>query len=247
MFAIGSTPVVCSVTDKAGATVNGTFRVNVVDTTPPAFTVANLVMPATGAAGAVVPFAFTATDIVDGTVPVGCVPAGGSLFAIGVTPVTCVATDAHHNSTTRTFTVTVFNSAPVCEAQPNVTSLWPPNHKFVTVTLTGGRDPEGNPVLLTIDSIFQDEPINGIADGDTAPDARKRGANKVDLRAERAGSPQVPGNGRVYYINFSGNDGRGGVCTGTVTVGVPHDQSPERRNAIGDGPLYNSITGAPRQ
>ena len=33
------------------------------------------------------------------------------------------------------------------------------------------------------------------------------------------------GDGRVYRIGFSAKDGAGGTCTGTVLVGVPHDQS----------------------
>jgi hypothetical protein len=117
----------------------------------------------------------------------------------------------------------------------------------VPVTISGGRDADGDTVQLSIVSIFQDEPINGIGDGDTAPDASGIGTNTASVRAERAGSPRVPGNGRVYYLTVTGSDGRGGLCTGTVTVGVPHDQSPQRGTAIGDGPLYNSITGARRQ
>ena len=40
------------------------------------------------------------------------------------------------------------------------------------------------------------------------------------VRAERSGT----GDGRVYRIAFDGSDGAGGTCSGTVTVGVPHDQ-----------------------
>ena len=64
------------------------------------------------------------------------------------------------------------------------------------------------------------------------------------VRAERSGTPRVPGNGRVDYINFTGSDGEGGSCTGTVQVGVPHDQG-QRSTPIPDGPLYDSVTGAP--
>jgi hypothetical protein len=48
----------------------------------------------------------TAVDAVDGDVPVDCSPAPG-LFPIGVTVVTCTATDAAGNAASGTFTVTV--------------------------------------------------------------------------------------------------------------------------------------------
>ena len=52
-------------------------------------------------------YAASATDLVDGSVPVGCSPRSGSVFPAGTTTVTCTATDAHGNSTTGSFTVTV--------------------------------------------------------------------------------------------------------------------------------------------
>jgi hypothetical protein len=64
---------------------------------------------ATSAAGAVVTFvAPTATDSVDGAavVPV-CTPASGSTFALGLTTVTCTATDVHGNVASASFTVKV--------------------------------------------------------------------------------------------------------------------------------------------
>ena len=131
--------------------------------------------------------------------------------------------------------------------RPSASILWPPNQQWMPVSLSGGSDADGDAVQFSNVSIFQDEPINGLGDGDTGPDGAGIGTATATVRAERAGTPRVPGNGRVYYINFTGDDGRGGVCTATVTVGVPHDQSPQRRNAIGDGPLYNSVTGARRQ
>ena len=107
-FPVGTTPVTCSATDAAGNTATTSFTVTVVDTTPPVLTLpADMVLAATGVNGAVATFTATATDIVDGTVPVSCVPASGSTFPIGVTTVTCTATDAAGNTAQGQFTVTV--------------------------------------------------------------------------------------------------------------------------------------------
>jgi hypothetical protein len=85
---------------------------------------------------------------------------------------------------------------------------------------------------ITVTSVFQDEPTNGLGDGDTPIDAViVNGAAQV--RAERDGG----GDGRVYYINFKATTD-GGSCTGTATVGVPHDEG--KRAAVGQGPKFNS-------
>ena len=123
-----------------------------------------------------------------------------------------------NNSSTVT---TALNHNPVCTAVNGGPDLWPPNHKFKLITLTGATDPDGNAVVLTITGVTQDEPLNGLGDGDTSPDAAVGPAsNKVKLRAERSGL----GDGRVYRIAFTGSDGLGGTCAGVATVGVPHDQ-----------------------
>jgi hypothetical protein len=88
---------------------------------------------------------------------------------------------------------------------------------------------------VTITSIFQGGPANGLGDSDSGlADARLVGANSSKVRAERSGL----GNGRAHYVNFTANDGAGGSCTGTATIVVPHDQA---HDPVGDGPLFNSI------
>lgn len=108
---------------------------------------------------------------------------------------------------------------PICstvEAIPN--RLWPPNHTLRLVTLTGATDPDGDPITLTITGVTQDEPLNGLGDGDLSPDARAGPtSNTVRLRAERGGTRD----GRVYRIAFTVEDTSGSSCSGTVTVGVP--------------------------
>jgi hypothetical protein len=58
----------------------------------------------------------------------------------------------------------------------------------------------------------------------------------VLLRAERSGT----GNGRVYRISFSASDGVGGVCSGQVTVCVPHDRGNESI-CVDNGQVYDSV------
>lgn len=62
---------------------------------------------ATSATGTTVSFTVTASDAEDGTLPVTCVPASASLFAVGTTPVKCTATDSVGNAGTLEFSVVV--------------------------------------------------------------------------------------------------------------------------------------------
>ncbi len=126
------------------------------------------------------------------------------------------------------------NSPPDCSvAMPSVSKIWPPNHKFVPVEVAGVSDPDGNSISITINSIFQDEPVNGNGDGNTSPDGQGVGTATAQVQAERDGG----GNGRVYHISFTADDGNGGSCSGEVLVGVPHDK---KDTPIDDGPLYDS-------
>ncbi|HEY0548793.1 MAG TPA: immunoglobulin domain-containing protein, partial [Verrucomicrobiae bacterium] len=80
----------------------------------------------TASNSAPVTFAATATDDCDPNPSLVCTPASGSTFPLGTNFVTCVATDANGNSTTNTFTVTVFKAA-----QPTATNV---NRSGTTVT-----------------------------------------------------------------------------------------------------------------
>jgi hypothetical protein len=139
---------------------------------------------------------------------------------------------------TATVTITVIqvNNAPVCTSvTPSVSVLWPPNHQWEPITVSGVTDIDGDSITIAITSIFQDEPTNGTGDGDTSPDGQGIGSSTAQVRAERAGG----GNGRYYHISFSASDGQGGSCTGLVKVSVPKNQG-KNGAAVDDGPLYNS-------
>lgn len=112
VFPLGTTDVTCTAHDRAGNVAHAGFQVIVQDTTPPDVQVpADLTVDATSPAGAVVSFASSALDIVDGVVPTQCSPASGSTFAVGSTVVGCVAWDRHRHEGTASFTVTVKGAA----------------------------------------------------------------------------------------------------------------------------------------
>jgi hypothetical protein len=108
-FAMGTTTVTCSATDRAGNKGTDTFTVEVQDVTKPIVTVpADVTEEATGPNGATVTYdAATAEDDVDGPVDATCSPASGTVFPIGATTVTCSASDKAGNKGDSSFTVTV--------------------------------------------------------------------------------------------------------------------------------------------
>ena len=136
------------------------------------------------------------------------------------------------------------NQAPDCSgAASSKDILWPPNHKFVPINILGVTDPDGDDVSINVDGIWQDEPVDGTGDGKFAPDGRGVGTDTAHLRAERVGgSGKNQGNGRVYHVFFTADDGNGGTCSGEVLAGVPHDMG-QGKVPVDDGALYDSTQG----
>lgn len=133
-------------------------------------------------------------------------------------------------------TIKPTNQDPNCSAAASPGQLWPPNHRWVTIAITGVTDPDGDPVSLKIGSISQDEPTMVEGSGNTPTDGRILDNGTVaQVRAERSGLRD----GRVYEIFFTASDTKGGSCTGSVTVEVPHDQSG--RPAVDSRVRYNSL------
>jgi hypothetical protein len=221
-FAIGFSSASLSATDAAGNAASKSILINVRDTTAPALTLpANQTIEATSAVGAVATFATSATDAV-GVTSFTSSAASGSTFPIGTTTVTVIASDAAGNSSSGSFTITVRDTtAPVISSlTASSTSLWPPNHKMVPITLTASASDAVGVSSLKIISTTSNEPDNGLGDGDTAGDIEITGALTLNLRAERSGT----GNGRVYTITVEAKDAAGNATTKTVTVSVPKSQ-----------------------
>ena len=160
----------------------------------------------------------------------------------GTYQVTYTGTDASGNSDTVIRTVIVADTLPpVITVAPESIILWPPNHKYQTVSLetvvTGVTDScDGglttDDVLVT--SASSDEPEDANGDGSTLNDiVIQVDCREVSLRKERQGG----GNGRVYTLNLGVADASGNEGTNAYRVVVPHDQNSSPA-AVDDGPSY---------
>ncbi len=108
VFATGTNVVVATGKDASGNTSHCTFTVVVLDNQPPAITCPpDRTVAAVSSAGTRVFYAATADDNCDDSPQVTCIPPSGSVFPLGVTPVTCIAKDASGNTATCVFLVTV--------------------------------------------------------------------------------------------------------------------------------------------
>lgn len=157
------------------------------------------------------------------------VPAGGADLIFEAT-----VNDGYGGLSSDTMVVHVqnVNDPPLANAaRPTIAVLWPPNHGLVKIGILGVTDPNNN-AMITITSVTQDEPTNGLGDGDTAVDAVINADGTVLLRAERSGA----GDGRVYRVIFTASDPEGSSF-GEVRVSVPHSV---KKPAIDSGQSFDS-------
>jgi outer membrane protein assembly factor BamB len=85
------------------------------DNTAPTLTVPNAIAaPASSSSGAAVSFSVSATDP-DDEATVSCTPTSGSIFPVGITTVSCTATDTAGNTTRASFPVVVSALGAVCD------------------------------------------------------------------------------------------------------------------------------------
>ena len=145
------------------------------------------------------------------------------------------------------------NAPPDCSAASVAPALLRrPDHQFHEVAVSGVSDPDGDAIRLSIDAVFQDEPVDSFACGAGKPDAIGIGTDHVAVRAESL----ARGDGRVYHVDFSADDGRGGSCSGTAVVCVPrfgfgygygYGYGVRRSDTCVDqGPLYDSSVSKER-
>jgi len=128
------------------------------------------------------------------------------------------------------------------------TTLWPPNHKLVPITITDlDNDNDGDTVTISVTSISDNQNPGGIEDpgsGNTGTDWEigapgmatdpNPATTTAQVRAERSGTDKFD---RVYTINVACTETGGNSATdpaeagsmmqmgtATLTVRVPHDQ-----------------------
>jgi hypothetical protein len=253
LFPVGVTTVVTfTATDSTGNTATCTASVTVNDTTPPIATCpADALVECSATGGTpktdpqLVPFfaGASATDICD-PAPVLTNDAP-DLFPLGSTDVIFSATDGSGNVGTCTAAVDVADTTPpVTTVALDRYSLWPPNHKLVTIFAEVGVTDicDANPTF-TLLSIESNETENGNGDGNTSPDIVADVGTpdtQFQLRAERSGG----GSGRAYTIVFQGADLSGNTSDAETCVAVPHDQSGH--GDVCSGPLAKKRKGHSR-
>ncbi|MCW5970705.1 MAG: lamin tail domain-containing protein [Blastocatellales bacterium] len=147
---------------------------------------------------------------------VDCAASGGQLIK-NTAAVNSATADPDEDNDAQAASFTVEDPAPVISGESvDKPVLGPPNHKMVDVTVSYSAVDECGPVATSL-SVASNEPVNGLGDGDTAPDWEVVSPNLVRLRAERSGL----GNGRIYTITITAVDAGGNASTKTVTVTVP--------------------------
>jgi hypothetical protein len=139
---LGQYNVRAVVTDSANGSLGQTASDNIIitisDREPPRFSVpSKIIVEATGPDGATVTFTVSATDIVDGSVPVDCTPRSGSIFRLNTTTtVNCEATDSSGNTGYGSFPVTVQDTTPPILELPNIPPVEATGPDGATVTFT---------------------------------------------------------------------------------------------------------------
>ncbi len=114
--------------------------------------------------------------------------------------------------------VTVVDTTPPVIASIGATpsSLRPRNHRLVPITVQVAAQDLCGTSSCAISAVSSSDPIEGLGDGDTAPDWVITGPLTVDLRAEVAG----PSRARVYTITVTCADGSSNDATSSAAVNV---------------------------
>jgi hypothetical protein len=147
-FPIGSTVVQVKATDAHGNSSQGSFTVVVQDTTAPILQFPNnIILEATSSEGAVSIFAVSASDLVDGSVPVTSSRNSGSKFPLGTTTVQVSSTDSKGNKSEGSFTVTVRDTTPPAITCPADIALDGKDNPVVTYQATVSDLVDANPTV----------------------------------------------------------------------------------------------------
>jgi hypothetical protein len=132
----------------------------------------------------------TASDLVDGPVPVTCLPASGSTFNAGSTTVNCSATDSRGNTAHSSFVVTItYNFAGFFQPIDN------------SPALNAAKAGSAIPVKFSLGgnqgmNIFQSNPASGViacgaTDGDAIEETLTAGSSNLQFD---------PGSNQYIYV-----------------------------------------------
>jgi uncharacterized repeat protein (TIGR01451 family) len=142
----------------------------------------------------------------------------GATLAVATTASSPDDPDASNSGSSDSLAVS--NPTPVIsDAAVDQAVLWPVNHALRDVRVRYSTSDNCGTPTVTL-HVTSNEPVNGMGDGDTAPDWEVVGPNLVRLRAERAAT----GTGRIYTIAITATDSAGHTSTRTVAVAVPHNR-----------------------
>nr|MBA2501191.1 hypothetical protein [Chitinophagaceae bacterium] len=234
IYPVGTTNITWSVTDAAGNTATDIQRIIITDNEVPVITQfpADVNVVCAADVPPVNTSAVTATDNCSVTV---------SHIDDVITNQTCAnrftvtrsyrATDASGNSVTRSQIISVNDNIPpqIMGLSTSKQILAPPNHKMHDITVDYSVIDNCNTSPNYTFNVTSSEPVNGTGDGDTDPDWEIINDHHIRLRAERAAS----GNGRIYTITITANDGCNSSVTSTAQVIVAHNiTGPHSGNAF---------------
>jgi hypothetical protein len=133
--------------------------------------------------------------------------------------VTLTVTDQYGSSDSDEVDITVEDTTPpVISVSVTPDTLWPPNHKYftVTATVTVSDTYDTNPSIMLV-SVTSNEPDNGKGDGNTVNDIVIVDDYTFKLRAERS----VLGSGRIYTITYQAVDSSGNTIEADAIVSIP--------------------------
>jgi hypothetical protein len=116
--------------------------------------------------------------------------------------------------------IRIDTTPPSVSAYANPDILWPPNHKFVPVTVTGHVNDNFSGIVHTVSYHVADEYHQVQPSGVATVNSQGNYSFVVNLQSSRLGQDR---NGRQYTIYVTAYDVAGNTATASPGVLVPHD------------------------
>jgi hypothetical protein len=206
-FPVGTTTVTCRATNECGFSDTCQFKVTVVpDLDPPKIVCPSNIVDWTCSDTKVVTYTVTATDDTDPNVTIVCNPPSGSSFPVGITTVTCTATDDCGKTDRCQFTVRIVRDTapPVIHCPTNPVIIWVCTNRAVldyTVTATDDCDTNVTIICNPPPGTIVPAPTNLVVTCIAIDDCQKTATCQFDVRVIRDTQPPTiicPSNIVVY-------------------------------------------------